>query len=229
MNTFPGDPSAKSQANESNRGYGFLLIGASVVMVTFMAMHPTVHVHDPESFVDEMTGIAHLNNIVHGSLIATMGLVVLGLSGLCSQLGWRSMLVRGGFIAYVMGALGGMFAAITNGFVVGLLMEYTDGDADTVLDRLDATLSALHVFSEICSQLFVIAASVAVMAWSINMLLKSGGMRIVGVVGLTVGILPLALLLVGHLRMNVHGFGLFVLLQAVWYISASVLLIRARV
>lgn len=217
--------------NGHDRIYGIILAAASIILAAFMAMHPTVHSHHPQSFIEEMTGIAHVNNIVHGSLMANMGLLVLGLIGVCDRLGWHRLLVRGGFVAYVMGAIGGMFAAIVNGFVVGALVSGAagDADADTVMERLRPALDALHLTGEMCSRLFVVAACAAALLWSWAMFMRGGAMRTIGVIGIVAGALPLILLVAGHLHMDVHGFGLFVLMQAIWYIAVASLLIRARV
>jgi hypothetical protein len=42
------------------------------------------------------------------------------------------------------------------------------------------------------------------------------------------GPLTVIALLSGHLRLNVHGFGLVVLGQAIWFVTVGVLLCRVK-
>jgi hypothetical protein len=48
--------------------------------------------------------------------------------------------------------------------------------------------------------------------------------RSLGIYGCVVAPLTLIAVLSGHVRLNVHGFGMVILGQAIWFISAGVLL-----
>jgi hypothetical protein len=75
---------------------------------------------------------------------------------------------------------------------------------------------------------FVVASSAAILLWSIAILRSGIFSRALGIYGCFVAPLTLIAVLSGHIRLNVHGFGIVVLSQAVWFISAGVLLWKEK-
>jgi hypothetical protein len=69
---------------------------------------------------------------------------------------------------------------------------------------------------------------VAFLLWSAAVLKSRLLPRAVGLAGVVVGVAVLIAFLVGHLRLNVHGFGIVIVLQAAWLIWVGVLLCRPR-
>jgi hypothetical protein len=74
------------------------------------------------------------------------------------------------------------------------------------------------------AMIFVVASSSAIFLWSIAMLRSGLFSRSLGIYGCVVAPLTLIAVLSGHVRLNVHGFGMVILGQAIWFISAGVLL-----
>jgi hypothetical protein len=74
--------------------------------------------------------------------------------------------------------------------------------------------------------IFTVASSVAIVIWSAAMLKSSSFNRALGIYGCILGPLTIVGVLSGHVRLNVHGFGLVILGQAIWFITAGVLLCR---
>jgi hypothetical protein len=211
------------------RAAGFTIGIATVVMVVFMVMHPTMHTHELSGFVDEMGHAAVLNGVVHGTLMGTIAVLFLGFLGFAGCLGMRSMMVRAGLVAYGIGTVGLINAALVNGFIVpALAAKYTGVDHAT-LESLRPMLVLCHVVNGAFDVLGIVAFSAAVLAWSLVMLRRSGGVRAIGALGLVVSAAPCVLLLTGNLPMNVHGFGAFVLAQGAWYVAVAVLLVRGRI
>jgi hypothetical protein len=64
--------------------------------------------------------------------------------------------------------------------------------------------------------------------WSAAILRSGEFSRGLGVYGCILGPLTLIAVLSGHIRLNVHGFGMVVLGQAVWFISAGILLWKEK-
>src|SRR5262245_5625841 len=114
------EPTSRADAETvpSGRPAGVALAVASLLTVAFMAHHPTVHAHGPAGFVEEVTRGALVNGVVHGSLIALVGVFVYGFTGLASRLGMNSALARAGLVAYGMGAIALVAAALANGFIL---------------------------------------------------------------------------------------------------------------
>jgi hypothetical protein len=73
----------------------------------------------------------------------------------------------------------------------------------------------------------VIASSAAILLWSWAILAHARLSRVAGVFGAIIGVVVLAATTIGHLRLDVHGFGAVVLLQGFWLIAVGVLLTRS--
>jgi hypothetical protein len=215
------------QSTTNRRGYAVVLGTGAIVLVLFMVMHPMIHSHDAQGFMEEASQKASMTSIVHSVLIATMALVVLGFTGMCDWLGSRQLLVRSGLIAYITGAIAGTIAATINGLVVPASLNNHEDDAAEIAQQLHSMLSLCHVIGEEFSQMLVVACSVAVALWSLALLLRGGGLRIIGIVGLVCGLLPALLMLVGHLHMDVHGVLAFIIAQAIWYMVIAVAMFRS--
>src|SRR5262249_53646600 len=111
-----------------------------------------------------------------------------------------------------------------NGFIVPALIE---ARAD-LGDSLHAMEEASHVISVSLVYFGIPAMSLAVLAWSSALLRRGGGSMAPGVTGLFCGLIPILAEATGHLPVSVHGFGAFVLLQSIWYVTVGVQMIRRR-
>jgi hypothetical protein len=213
-----------------HRAFGAVLALGALVMIAFMALHPAIHSHDPAGFFAEMEREAALNRFVHGSLVAAMGVVLLGLLGLCDRLGWGAPLARAGLIAYALGTIAHTAAAAINGFVVTALTERyaSAGPADAAFEALRPLLVMCREMNGAAARFGVFAMSAGILCWSLALLRRQGPERAVGLLGLVCGVaLPLAVGF-GGLAMDVHGFAVRVLAQSVWLLAAASLLLRRR-
>lgn len=212
----------------SGRAAGAALAVASVLTVALMANHPHVHAHDPAEFIDATSRQAPANAFVHGSLIALMGVLVFGYSCLSSRLGMGSPCVRAGLIAYLLGVVAVIPAALTDGFLISeFVARFRDRPAqDLLVMKHVLTLCGLAI--RVASRMWVVATSAAVLLWSAHLVGTTGSARAVGILGCVAGAAPVVALASGYLPMNVHGVGAFVLVQAVWGVAVGILLIRGR-
>ncbi len=211
----------------SGRATGIALLIASVLTVALMATHPTVHAHEPAEFIGAVARQATTNAVVHGSLIVLMGILVYCYSCLASRLGLDSACVRAGLVAYVMGIVAVMPAALTGGFLIPEFVErFRDRPAQDLL-VMKHILTLCSLAMQLGTRVWVVATSAAVILWSVA--LTGRGARTVGVLGVVAGVAPLVALAAGRLPTNVHGVGAFVLVQAVWGVAVGVLMIRGRI
>ena len=65
------------------------------------------------------------------------------------------------------------------------------------------------------------ATSLAIILWSISVLRNGGLSRNVAWYGCVIAPLIILGIVIGHLRMDVHGMGAVVLGQAIWFIAAG--------
>ena len=105
------------------RASGVLLLAGSLATVALMTQHPTVSSHELGSVLEQIAAQARANRFVHGAVIASSAIITIGLTGLAGRLGWRSLRVRAGALAWLLGLLSFAGAALVNGFVLTSLAE----------------------------------------------------------------------------------------------------------
>jgi hypothetical protein len=213
----------------SGRTIGIMIASASLLSVCFMAYHPTIHSHQADAFIAEINNVALVNRIVHGFLIALTGLLACGFSGMASRLGLGSGMVRAGLAAYIMGALAMVAAAAINGFMLPDFVARYEGRPKESLEIMSHILAYSGVANRVCSQMGVLAMSIAVLLWSISLVGRPGALRAAGLFGCVTGMVLVVALLLGYLKMDVHGMLAFVLCQTMWSLSVAALLIRGRI
>jgi hypothetical protein len=78
------------------------------------------------------------------------------------------------------------------------------------------------------AKIFVVASCSAVALWS-ALIVKSRALPVaIGIYGLVLGPIAVIALLSGHLSLDVHGFGLVIFSQAIWFIVVGILMLRSR-
>lgn len=205
---------------------GSVLIVLAVMAVVFMSMHPTAGTHDAGEFVARVGRGLPGNTLVHGSLVT----IILMMSGcflwLRDLLGAHRPMVRVGMVCLVVGTAGAVVAGLINGFIVpNVSAQYVDASA-TEIAALKPVLHLARESNATCARVSVVGLSLATVAWSIMLIRLSGWRRAIGVAGVACGVAPLAMHAGEHMQMNVPGFGLFVVIHAIWAILAGVVLIR---
>ena len=113
-----------------------------------------------------------------------------------------------------------------SGFVgADILSRMVEGDPKLESRRmlLDYTFRLNQGFSSI----YTVGSCVAIVLWSAASLKNRRLPFALGIYGLVIGLTLPAALFVGVLTLDVHGFGLVVLAQAVWFVVAGFSLRRA--
>ena len=216
----------ESAESFSARRAGIVLVAATIVSILAMAHHPSIHSHEPAAAIAEIGTKAALGRIVHGVLIALMGLELYAFAVLADRLGARRDAVRLGFVAYAIGIGAMIGAALISGFVVThLASHYAEAGADPSAFTNLARFAMAG--NQSLAQLGVIAISVAILAWSVA-LLHDRAQRWLAIVGLAASVLPALALVAGATRLDVSGMTLVVIAEAIWNVAVGVALIRGR-
>ncbi len=226
----------------------------SLLVVVFMIYHPTIRARGLSELVDEFARQAFVNGLVHGTLIAQMGVLVVGFSYLSSQLGWHYGFVRAAFIAYCMGTIAMMAAALISGFIIpefvagyqarttqemkttghdhAAMMQLADPSPQAATEQIKSMLQIMGLArsgNQVCSRMGVLASAIAYLLWSLAMLRSTGTVKWVGILGTVVGLALSGSLLLGYLPMNVHGMLVFVTFQACWSVAVGYLMFRRAI
>lgn len=78
------------------------------------------------------------------------------------------------------------------------------------------------------ARLYAVASSLAMVLWSAAILRGGALNRGLGIYGLVLGPTTVVGVFSGRLNPDVHGFGLIILAQALWFVVAGMLLCRTR-
>lgn len=195
-------------------GASTLLLGVAAGLVA-MAFHPSGH--DLVHAVDRTAAIRR-DQAVHAVAIVGLLLQCVGMLALTRRL--RQPRVGAAELAMVFwgaATFAGLIAAVASGFVAPGLLPAAGPP--------DAAWRWNHLQNQAFARVFVVASAVAIAAWSV------AGWRAglprwqsrIGVIGPT---LVAALVLVGHLRLDVHGFFVVVATSGLWTIGAAWVLLR---
>jgi hypothetical protein len=223
MDTIPHGDSSEV----SGRPAGITLAAGSLLVVLFMAMHPTGHGHAGASLLEHL--MQDRNAIVHGVLIALMVPVLVGFVAFAARLGLHRLWALTGLVLYGIGILAGMSAALVNGFIVPAVAAHFASHGDAGVELATPSLVLCHAVNTACAQVDVIGVSAAAVFWGCGLLRRQGLLRAVGALGIVCGAVPLLALALGRLPMDLHGFGAFILMQTVWGLGVAAALIRRRV
>ena len=215
-------------ARHERRRAGWLIVACSALSVLMMSHHPTVSSDGGMGgFVAGVGSVAVVNQIVHGSLIALMLALVPAFLVLTRELG-RSLAVRFGFVAHVTGVLWMSGAALIGGFATtALAARYAEAN-EAELEAARHAFRALSVLQHVLAEAGTFGLVLAVLGWSTAMVRWAGLGRWCGVLGVLVGVAPIAGLATGALRLHVHGMTSVLVALAVWWIGAAAQLIRGR-
>jgi len=204
---------------------GWALIAGAIGGVVTMGFHPS-----GGELMASGDGAAHLARVAlvtHALGIASCPVSLIGAIGLSRRIaakdGAPSMLP---LVVYATALVAALSATVNSG-LVGPKIAQRMMEAQGM--RLEA-LSALFLYAGLAgrafSGVFIVASSAAVLLWCAEILARKSFPLWLGVAGAAVGTLTLAAYLSGHVRLDVHGFGLLLFAQSAWFIAAGVLLIR---
>jgi hypothetical protein len=195
---------------ERERMGGWAMVAGAVMGLVTMGFHPTT------------TANTALVVGVHALALAATPIAFYGASVLTRRLARAGALSELALAFYALSAVATLLAATASGLVTPALARYAAGGADA-----GAIWAYNHMLNQAFAQVLVGASSVAIGLWSVEILRSRLLRRATGIMGCAAAVLVLAALFSGHLRMDVHGFGAVVLVQAIWLVMAGLELRRA--
>jgi len=206
---------------------GIVLVATTLLSILTMAHHPTATTHEPASLAADVASTAMLSRVVHGALIAMIGLELYAFVVFAGRIAPGRSAARAGIVAYAIGAGAMMGAALISGFVMSNLAGYYANAADPAPFVDFARLAMTG--NQALAQLGVVAMSAAIVLWAIALLHDRARGRWLAIVGFVAGLAPAIALLAGAIRLDVHGMLLVVVAQAIWNLAAGAGLIRGRI
>ena len=208
---------------------GIVIAACASLTILGIANHPQVMARSHGDVFAQLVALGPMDRIVHGALMLVVFGLVWGLAVFSIRRGFTRPTVLAGFIAYAVGALAWIGAALIDGFLTPALARHFIGaptDAQTAATNL-LLLCAIAI--QILTKLGLVAISIGILKWSAGLLLSPGAPRTVGIIGLVAGILPPAAVLISGVQLSPHSLGVIVIIQAAWYVGIAILLIRERI
>lgn len=221
---------APDQAASNARIAGIVLVCASVLEVFVMAHHPVGSANNIADAATEIASKAWIDRVVHGSLIALVGAVLLAYVELSYHLGLQRRMVRCAIIVYAVGVCAMIGAALIDGFIVSSLGEHYARASAADLEGFRHLLMLCELGGvQTLSNFGTLAMSSGIIFWCVALLHISNANRWLAALGLLLGALPALALLSGLLHLNMHGMLAVIVCQTLWNIVLGIQLIRAKI
>lgn len=195
----------------SQRAGGLALLGAAAGTVVAMGHHPSG------------AEAGSLVGIVHGAMILFIALNAFGFGAMAGARGIMRPSILAGGIVYAISLVAHVGAATINGFVVPALVPH---GANAV--GQDIFLFAWES-NQALARLGVVATGLAFLLWSLPWVGHgSKSQRFIGIAGLIAGVVPIAMLFGGVIRLNVAGAFVAYALHAAWGAMVGWLMLTNR-
>lgn len=199
---------------------GLLLIIAPVLTVLIMVMHPT-----GQDLSENFEYSAMVNRVVHGIALLATPMIFLGLLALSRRLNNPDSAVAG-LVAYGVAVVAWILAGVASGFIqtelFGMMLEAGEAKDGTLITLSHFT----YAFNQSFAAVGVIASSVAIGLLSLALLRTRGPLAPLAWFGMVAAVGLLLGQLSGYLTLDVHGFGLVVLVQTLWLVWSGITLLR---
>ena len=197
-----------------------LIIGAVSGMIT-MTLHPVAGAHPitPEQFEK----IARLMVGVHVLAIAGIPFSFLGALVLTRRLDSPGRIALTGLVIYGLGLVAVMIAPAMSGLVGTEIIRKMIAHAG---EQWHTLMEYNYLINQAFAKIFVVASCSAIALWSFVMVRNRALSVALGLYGLVLAAILLSAMVTGGLALDVHGFGLVIFGQAIWFIVAGVFLCR---
>lgn len=203
------------------RSAGWMLALGTALGALTMLMHPT-----GAQLLADLDRIGPRNLVAHGIAIAGVPLSFAGLACFASQLPARRAWVVLGITCYALASVAVVIAAVASGLLApAIAARLLGADADT-----RAIWEAIFRFNGQINQgfaaVYVVALASALGCWSYALRRAPDWPRWLAALGFVASLGTLAVLVRTQGHLDVHSFGLIILVQGAWMLGVAVRLIR---
>lgn len=185
-------------------------MAGNIALLVTMALHPTGE--QLANAGSRFGALALLNAFVHTLALFSIPVLFLGAIALTREIAGENRIAFCGVVFYAFALCAGMGAGAMSGYVAPDVLRRMARAADPEMWRVLFAYTGL--VNQAFARILVIGSAVAIVLWSCA--LSSAGLRWYGVISNT---LIIAAVISALLPLNVHGYGLVVLLQAAWFFT----------
>lgn len=194
---------------------GYSLIIGSVLMILTMVLHPT------GGNLEHIIKISNVLMITHSIAIFSIPFVAFGFYGLSKNLVTDSKTSYLGFTFVIFGLIAVILAASINGLILPMYSSKFQNETGQNLEAMKLIISYGSTFNKAMDYIFMGGYSIAMLIWSVVIILTSKLPRWIGFYGLIL----LAFVIIGFLLqfnfISVWGFRIYVFGIVSWIILAG--------
>jgi len=198
-----------------NRKSAIALIAGSLGGIVTMAIHPVAH---GSMTTEQVTHLMTLSGIAHSLAMVSTLLLFLGACGLSQSIAKTDRIAFAGMVTFGFACVAVLIATAVSGFIVPNIMELMGRDVPTPTHQWQIVITGIFQINQAFARIYSVAASVAIVFWSVSALRNGGFGRGVAVYGCIISPLVILGIAIGHLRLDVHGMAAVMLAQAIWFI-----------
>jgi len=198
-----------------HRKAGIALIAGSLGGILTMAIHPVA----TGSLTTEQ--VAHLmvhSGAAHSIAMVSVLLMFLGACGLTHGIAAADRISFAAIVTYGFACVAVFVAAAVSGFVVPAIMQHMLRDIPAAAHEWQIVIDGIFQINQAFARIYSVAASIAVILWSVSALRNGGIGRGTAVYGCVISALIILGIGVGHLQLDVHGMTVVWLGQSIWFI-----------
>jgi hypothetical protein len=198
-----------------NRKAGIALIAGSLGGILTMAMHPT---GTASLTAEQIAHLMALSGAVHSLAMVSVLTLFLGACGLARCVAAADRISFAAIVTYGFACVAVVIAAAVSGFIVPNIMKHMVRDVPAASREWQIVIDGIFQFNQTFAQIYSVAASIAIILWSVSALRNGGLGHRVAIYGCVISVLIVVGIGVGHLRLDVHGMAIVWLGQALWFV-----------
>ena len=202
-----------------DRKSGTALIAGSLGGILTMAIHPTAG--------GSLTGgqVAHLavaSAAAHSLAMVSFVTLFLGACGLVRRIAAADRIAFAALVTFGFACVSLLIAAAVSGFIVPAIMSHMVRDVSAAEGQWRIVIDGIFQINQAFARIYSVAASGAVLLWSVSGLRNGGLGRGIAIYGCVIGPLIMLGIFTGHLRLDVHGMTVVALGHAIWFVIVGV-------
>lgn len=199
--------------------------GVALIVFTLLILF-TMILHPAGGNFQHLQKILPVLVATHAAAILSLPFAAIGFWGLSRRIGAGNFLSVSGFAMSTLALLAALLAASANGLVLPLIIrQYQDASPGTI-DAIRPILSYNHSINTAFDYIYTGTFCLAILFWSIAMLLTKQLPRWLAVLGTLVALFGWTILIAGISPASLYGFHLFVASVIIWTILVGQALIR---
>jgi hypothetical protein len=214
-----------SDSMTDNRKSGIALIAGSVGGIVTMAIHPTA---GGPMTVAQVHRLAIVSGVAHGLAMVSVLLLFLGACGLAKSIAGADRISFAAIVTFGLACIAVFVAATVSGFIIPAILKHMAQDAPVNARPWQIVVDGIFQINQAFAEIYSVAASLAVILWSVSVLRNGGLGRGLALYGCIISALIIVGISIGHLRLNVHGMAAVWFGQAIWFVLAGYQLWSAR-